>query len=173
MKNNRNFNFIATTLIIFSIHNIAQAQTETEKLPFECVGCNLSGINAGVTTYLGRKWEGAILRQANLRGANLSNVVLMGADLRQADLRDSILVNTFFTKGANLEQADLRGATMKGTFFTNANLRQADLRGVTLIDGSLERADLRGAKIDGLKMVKTFFCKTIMPDGTIRNDNCR
>ena len=55
------------------------------------------------------------LREANLRGAdlseaNLSEADLSGADLREADLRGAIL------SGADLRWADLRGAT--GLFAT-------------------------------------------------------
>ena len=58
----------------------------------------------------------ANLRDADLRGADLSFADLRGADLRGADLR-----------GANLRYADLRGANLR-----YADLRSADLRGADL-----------------------------------------
>ena len=54
----------------------------------------------------------ANLRDADLRGANLSDADLSDADLRGANLR-----------GANLRDADLRGADLR-----DANLSDADLR---------------------------------------------
>ena len=58
----------------------------------------------------------AILRGADLFGANLRGAILFGADLREAILR-----------GADLFGADLFGVDLFGT-----DLRGVDLRGVTL-----------------------------------------
>ncbi len=149
----------------------AIAQTEKEPV-LSCEYCDLRGAQMGVEEYLGRNLSFATLTGADFRGADLSNIVFLGANLSGADLRGTTLTNTFFTGGANLESADLRGAEMHGTFFTNAKLRNADLRGANLTKGSLESADLTGAKIDGLVISETYFCDTIMPDGSVRNDDC-
>lgn len=164
----KNISLILALFAFLSSSERAFAQTQ----PFECRGCDLRGLDIGVKEYLGRNLSGAILPKADLRGADLSNVVFLGADLNQADLRGTTLTNTFFTGNAKLEQADFRGAQMNDTFFTNANLRNADLRGATLTKGSLESADLTGAQIEGFTMTDPFLCKTIMSDGTIRNDDC-
>ncbi len=169
MPTQRTLVILTVLLTTFSANQIVRAQSKSTA--FECAGCDLRGVDMSTKKYLDRNLSGAILREANLRGANLSNIVFLGADLRGADLRGSTLTNTFFTGGANLQKADLRGARMDGTFFTNADLRNADLRGATLTKGSLESANLSGAKIDGLVM-DAFLSKTIMPDGKVRNDNC-
>jgi uncharacterized protein YjbI with pentapeptide repeats len=72
----------------------------------------------------------AVLRGADLRGANLRD-----ADLRGADLRDANLC------GANLYGANLRDTNLRG-----ANLYGADLRGADLCGANLRGADLRSAK---------------------------
>ena len=162
-----------TLTLCFLLLGLSQSESaHSQTQPFECIDCNLRGIQIGVEEYLGRNLSGAILLNADLRGSDLSNVVFLGADLRRADLRASTLTNTFFTGGADLQDADFRGATMNGTFFTDANLRNADLRGAVLTSGSLENADLTGAQIDGFVMVAPFLCNTTMPDGIIRNDSC-
>ena len=58
----------------------------------------------------------AVLREADLGGANLRN-----ADLRNADLY-----------GADLREADLRGADLRNADLRGANLRNADLYGADL-----------------------------------------
>jgi hypothetical protein len=69
----------------------------------------------------------AVLRGANLYGANLHRADLRGANLHGADLR-----------WANLHGADLRWANLHGADLRWANLYLADLRG----------ADLYGATIN-------------------------
>lgn len=151
----------------------SEPKTHSDSTPrFECRECDLRGIDAGVSRYLGRNWSHADLEGANLSGANLTNVVLYGANLRGADLRGAILQNTFFTAGADLTGADLRGAKLIDTFFTDAKLVNANLSGLNLSQGSLESADLTGADITDFNMTTTYVCKTIMPDGEIRNDDC-
>lgn len=103
MKYFRTQSAIALLTILCTTVNVSPAWGQSETSPFECVGCNLRGVDMGTEEYLGRNLSGAILRDADLRGANLSNVVLMGADLRGADLRNTILTNTFFTGSANLQ----------------------------------------------------------------------
>lgn len=88
----------------------------------------------------------AYLREADLKGANLSETslngaALMEADLEQADLSDTYLGNADFSD-ADLRKADLSGAHFgvfagmlapggkKETTLDGAVLREADLRGV-------------------------------------------
>ena len=66
-----------------------------------CPGCDLSG---------------AILRELNLREANLQGANLSGATLQRTQLMR-----------ANLESADLSGAVLMAVDLTGANLRQANL----------------------------------------------
>ncbi len=73
--------------------------------------------------------EEAVLKKANLQGANLQEANLRGANLQ----------------GANLEEANLRGADLEGANLQEANLRGANLEGANLRGADLEGADLRGA----------------------------
>jgi uncharacterized protein YjbI with pentapeptide repeats len=90
---------------------------------------------------------GANLRDADLIGANLRDANLIGADLRGANLRDANLV------GANLRDADLVGANLRCANLRDANLRDADLIGANLRDANLRDADLRGANLRDADLV--------------------
>ena len=59
------------------------------------------------------------------------------------------------------EMCDLRE-----TYLREANLFRADLRKADLSDSDLTGADLRDSDLTG-----TTFCKTMMPDGSVKNAN--
>ena len=97
----------------------------------------------------------ADLTGAELRGENLSNVVLI-----KAQMNDSILslanLSGAHLRDANLRFADLTGANLKGanlrnTDLTGADLRGADLTGANLTGANFYRARLSGAKLTGVK----------------------
>ena len=69
----------------------------------------------------GADLSGADLRSANLRGADLSSADLRSADLSSADLRGAYL------SGADLSSAYLRGAYLSGADLSGADLRSANL----------------------------------------------
>ena len=72
-----------------------------------------------------RKEEDGV--RADLRGDNLSKIVLFGADLRGANLQ-----------GANLSHAKLRGCNFRG-----ANLKGANLQGASLGGASFKGANIQ------------------------------
>jgi uncharacterized protein YjbI with pentapeptide repeats len=82
---------------------------------------------------------GADLTCAVLRGANLAGADFTGADLTCADLRKANLAGADFTR-ANLHNADLRGADLSCADLCGTNLRGADLRGTDLTGADLTRA---------------------------------
>ncbi|MCP4105372.1 MAG: TIR domain-containing protein, partial [Desulfobacteraceae bacterium] len=89
----------------------------------------------------------AILREADLQGANLQKADLQGADLQGANLQRVGL------QGANLQRTDLRGANLQraglqGADLRKANLREADFRGANLQGADLQKADLHEVKTD-------------------------
>ena len=95
----------------------------------------------------GANLSDADLFGANLRGANLSDADLRDADLRNADLRCANLRDADL-RCANLRDADLRNADLCRANLRGANLRNADLFGANLRGADLCRADLFGASID-------------------------
>ena len=84
-----------------------------------------------------------MVRDGNLRGADLSYADLSGADLSYADLRSANL------RGANLRSADLRSADLSGADLRYANLRSADLSDANLRYANLHGANLRYANLHG------------------------
>jgi uncharacterized protein YjbI with pentapeptide repeats len=110
--------------------------------------------------------------ECDLLGANLDGAALNGANLTQANLR-----------GANLSNTNLIGGTLLGAFLQNANLYKANLRGVNFTNADLSDADLTNADLTGARLTDAVtkganfnnakFCRTIMPDNSINNRNCR
>lgn len=97
---------------------------------------------------------GAIdLREANLCGANLSNLDLQEANLSHADLRGANLKGTDLSGanliGACLCDANLRDVNLSESFLDHADLSRADLEGVTLNNTTLKGANLDGALCPG------------------------
>ena len=100
--------------------------------------------------------QGAYLRDADLRGANLRGADLRDADLQGANLRGADL------RGAYLRDADLEGADLQG-----ADLEGADLRGADLEGADLQRAYLRRANLQGADLQRANSLNTILPEGEL------
>lgn len=92
----------------------------------------------------------------SLSGARLNGVVLNDMELQDVSFWYADL------SGAQLQNSDLRRAN-----FENSDLRKANLRGA-----NLEDANLKNAKLKRTKLHNTKFCRTIMPDGSLKNDSC-
>ena len=93
------------------------------------------------------------LRSADLSGANLRSADLYGADLSRADLRSADL------SGANLRSADLVGANLVGANLYGADLYGADLRYADLYGANLRYADLRYADLSGANLRSAYHDK--------------
>ena len=112
-----------------------------------------------------------LLRRADLKNADLSDLNLTGADLREAELGaanlsgsilrnaklcDSVLVGAVLTStdatgasfaGAFLDNARFQGATLTKCKFDRARMLDASFRGVTALGISLRGADLTEADL--------------------------
>ena len=86
-----------------------------------------------------RKGLGEILREADLRGAQLGPLMIGAERLLPADLTGACL------RGAELSGADLNRAILVG----------ADLGRATLFGASLRQADLTGAVTTGARGLET------------------
>jgi len=119
------------------------------------IDCALDTTN-GVRVGLAIRWaiahdadlRGAVLSDADLRGADLRGAVLSGAVLSGADLRDADLSGAVLS-GADLSGAVLRGAVLSGAVLSDAVLRGAVLSGADLSGAVLSGADLSGAVLSG------------------------
>jgi acetolactate synthase regulatory subunit len=105
--------------------------------------------------------EGAFLKKADLRYADVYQAFVVKANLRNSELRGARLRETDFRnadlRGAHLERADLRQGNFQGADFREAkmsevNLGDADLRRAQLGFAYLEEADFNNAKLAGADM---------------------
>ena len=111
---------------------------------------------AAALAVLTRQYRDASYPSADLRGANLSDVVLhgghlAGANLSGADLTDADLLLANLA-GANLMDANLTDARLWGTFFTGADLTGANLTVADLTRARLEGANLTDANLTEAKL---------------------
>jgi uncharacterized protein YjbI with pentapeptide repeats len=91
-------------------------------------------------------FDGAVLQQAHLKGADLQFASFRKAVLIDADLRGANLQDTNFA-GANLSGALLNNANTRRTDFRAARLYKADMRHVHLNTAQVAGADLSGANL--------------------------
>ncbi|MEA5593233.1 pentapeptide repeat-containing protein [Rivularia sp. UHCC 0363] len=101
------------------------------------------------------------LRNAQIRGADLSNANLQRADLRNSDLCGACLQETDLYRAnldgatisqsnlyqVNLQQASLKGANLAGSIINKGLLYGANLRDANLAGASLRAANLVGANL--------------------------
>lgn len=95
----------------------------------------------------------ADLKEANLRGVNLSRACLIGANLTGADLQDADLQGVYGSQavfeGANLSLVDLSQANLNEAILTNADLSGSRLEGANLSAANLTGACIEDWRVDG------------------------
>lgn len=110
---------------------------------------NLSGANLVHTTFYKAKLSRATLYKAQLDEADFRN-----ADLRGADLSEAACIQTNLRE-AKLQQSDLSGANLSAADLRKANLREANLSNANLSGADLSGADLRGAYLSRALFIET------------------
>lgn len=117
------------------------------------------------------------LEEADLRGANLSQMQLCQAVLRKANIERACLVGANLYRaelqGTKCEQADLRQVDLFGADLDRAWLWDADFRGARLARASLcathfRGADLRGTDLTGAWMDSTTRFRAVKLDSSTR-----
>ena len=93
-----------------------------------------------------RDFSCACLRDADLRGFDLSDAVFDYADCARAKFSSANLSGASFV-GANLFKAELQCADLSETCLSHANLRSADMSAADLDAADFDNADLTGAKL--------------------------
>jgi uncharacterized protein YjbI with pentapeptide repeats len=106
--------------------------------------------------------NGANLSGANLSGTNLYRSNLSSTNLSGADLSDINL------SGANLSNVNLNGANLSSANLNSANLNDANLEGV-----NFSNANLNGVRLSNTNLEYALQCKTILPNTTISNRDCK
>ena len=128
---------------------------------------SLTGSQCDALANAGVNWsycvkDQQLLRNVDLKGANLSYVSMREADLADAQLADADLSYGRLSN-ANLSRANLRSASLIGTSLNNAKLADSDLAGADLSQANLSGADLRGsnlkdARLDGAVWINGQIC---------------
>ena len=99
-----------------------------------------------------RRYEGAILSNLDLQGADLRGAVLTGADFTNANLSQVNLSNAILTsanfQGANLEGAYLNESHLDGAIFKESNLKNAYITRSSLREAVFVHADLTGVHLE-------------------------
>ncbi len=129
-----------------------QSQTVQDLLErYEAGERNFARIQLRQADLRGINLSGANLEQADLRGANLIRANLSGSQLEDSYLNEASLDD------ANLDHCGLSRAILLKTSLINANLKRADLTktylsGSLLLNSNLEEANLAGAYLSGVQI---------------------
>jgi hypothetical protein len=129
---------------------------------------DLDGANLTEVPFIKANLRRATLRGANLSGANLTEANLRGAILCEAKL---YMANLHWAKldeanlnGANLQGATLREANLEGACVSGVDFSGADLRGADLSDANLGGANLTGVNLRGADLSRAIFYENILAD---------
>ena len=91
---------------------------------------------------------------------------LQGADLKNADLRGVNLTH------ANLRNADFSGANMMAVILKDADLRGANLSDANTLVVDLTGANLKGANLTHVSPDTLKICHTVSPEGKTLDWDC-
>jgi len=125
--------------------------------------------------------DGVVLRDINLRGAYLNEVMMIGADFTRADLGGIFMRGCCLSEGI-VRDANLRSANVRHGSFFNTDLRGSDLNQINATGASfcgaylytLENAVLANTNFQGAHTKNSLICRgmnliwhTTMPDGSV------
>jgi hypothetical protein len=110
-------------------------------------GAFLQGVHLERARLLRAAFNGADLRDSDLRSADFSDADLRAANFRQSNMRNASL------RRANLDDADLSGADLTDADLSGATLTNADLRNATV--ANLRWRDIRSLKNANIYAVKS------------------
>jgi uncharacterized protein YjbI with pentapeptide repeats len=161
--------FNGATLEGANLHGITLDATEADFANFN--SANLSNTNLSVgwkNTDLSNAdlssslWDHTWLESVNLSSANLSNIQIYQSTILKANLRGANLDKAFFGDNSDIKEC---------------NIIAVDLSTITIeswagMAGSLYNAETIVPGEVNLEYLGGIFCQTVMPDGTIRDDDC-
>jgi uncharacterized protein YjbI with pentapeptide repeats len=143
-------------------------------------GVNFTGAKADGVNFIGASCEKTVFnnadltnarfpQNANLKGAEFKGAILNNANLMEADLTDASFVKASLNHAnlmkANLNNADLTGITAKKATLIKADLSDAKMIGANLMEANLKsvtlvRTDLRMANLYGAEVMRAVVGET-------------
>lgn len=117
-------------------------------------GANLPQVNLRNANLWGANLQGARLPLVNLQMANLQSANLEGAVLLKANL-EKVNLTYANLEGANLFKTNLENTRLEGANLRNANLSVANLQGADLFKTNLENASLLKVNLKGAWLINT------------------
>ena len=126
--------------------------------------------------------KGAILEDADLKGASFQGSALMKTNLEEANLKGVYLavsnLEGLNMKGANfkgtiLSGANLRGANLENTIFENAVLENVNLNGATLGNSLLKNTNIFQGNLKNANLDNVNFEQAYLAESTLENSSCK
>jgi uncharacterized protein YjbI with pentapeptide repeats len=118
----------------------------------------------------GRTARDLILKEADLRGAQLDGLRADGLDLEEADLRECSLTKVNW-KGCILRDARLDGADFTEGVLRLCDLDQARATNATFVRARLENSTARGARFDAADLTGAVLTDTDFSRASLRGAN--
>lgn len=136
-----------------------------EKVKLDLRDADLKGVNMSARS----------LVDADFSFANLENANLGDSDLRRASLHETRLVNAYLKEavleGADLAYANLSGANLSSARMKGASLRRSNCSGVDLTYTDLRSADLRRVNLQSSDLENANLKKTNLAFASFENTN--
>ena len=173
------------TIIDKTLDRSAVEELCNDGTPIKLVGCDLEGADISRLDLASWIFDGCILRQANLIGANLEETQWTGcrggfADFTSADLSDSTFQSSDFNN-ASFKRATLTSCRIERCKMTGANLSDAATLGLsfeaTLLAGailpllSFRKMTLRQLDFAQADLMKCDFRDSVLEDCSLRDAN--
>ena len=151
---------VMKTLCAFVRHPTVDSRANGDK-----VRADVQGAMGAISACHGRQLRLEDEREfrLDLRGADLTGVLLLGANLSQ---------NTDFSI-ARLDSAYLGGASLAGADFTAAILQGADFTGADLSNATFEHANLEGVNFEYATLSGVLFAPPFTPPETLADGSAR
>ncbi|MEC4984498.1 MAG: pentapeptide repeat-containing protein [Oscillatoria sp. PMC 1076.18] len=179
----------------FNTLDLEGANLKNAKLKFlSAKKINLRNANLNLADISNNWWDEADFSAASLHRADLSRSIMKGANFEKSSSGALELLGGDFTN-ANFKDAEMDGVDMRAANFTAANFENAIIDSDGPYDphylgANFTDANFKGAKIFLTEFVATknsasegdvierameniILCRTIMPDGTINNRDCK
>ncbi|MEN6308814.1 MAG: pentapeptide repeat-containing protein [Anaerohalosphaeraceae bacterium] len=109
----------------------------------------------------------AVLKDADLSGANLTNAKFNQSTLTGADLRGANLTSADFSLATLTSTTNLSGATLTNVKFKESKLTNANLSGVNLAGADFYLATLTDADLGGANLTDASFERSVMANADL------